>query len=159
MEKINPIKLRICFKDENGEYPIKKILNDVDTKMGIAIIREELEKLNIINQEYVFLDGAHPIEKEAEKDFLLEDIIREENKIHIQKIMDTEEHKKINIQNQNALESLIEIKKENNYKNELVDVIKIKKELLKEVILLHVLEQGGQENQPFVVFIISEGTI
>ena len=85
MEKNFQIKLRVCIKDDNGTFKIKKILNDISTKMELENLREELEKQNIINQDYEFLEDNCPIEKDTEKDFLLEDIIRESNKIYIQK--------------------------------------------------------------------------
>ena len=95
MEKNFQIKLRVCIKDENGVFKIKKILNDISTKMELENLRKELEKQNIINQDYEFLEDNCAIEKDTEKDFFLEDIIRENNKIFIQKKSNDEENKKI----------------------------------------------------------------
>jgi len=58
MEEKQYIKLRICLKDQNNR--IKKVLNNIDTKMNLKQMRNELEQLKVMSSEYEFLDGDLP---------------------------------------------------------------------------------------------------
>ena len=166
MENSEKIKLKLCFKEENGDFVIKNLIKDINPKMNLANLRIRLEKENYITSYNEFLDNNCIIAKSLEVDYILEDILKDKDKLYLSqrfpenkeqkienKIQSNQnpnniiEKKPIRIQsdsanknkrkkeqskkkeNINLIESIIQIKKDNEGKERTI----VKKDLLNEV--------------------------
>ena len=84
MEKNYQIKLRVCIKDEKGTFKIKKDSEWYQYKNGAWKLKRRTGETEHNKSRLCILEDNCPIEKDTEKDLLLEDIIQENNKIYIQ---------------------------------------------------------------------------
>lgn len=129
MESSERIKLKLCFKEENGDFVIKNIIRDINPKMNLENLRIKLEKEKYITSYNEFFDNNCIIAKSLEADYILEDILKDKDKLYLSQIFPENSQQKIEnkIQSNQNPNKIIETKKQIKIEPDSANKKKLKK--------------------------------